>query len=177
MDLLNIKNLIQCGIITLTNNTLSKVTLSDIRLRDIKQRGGCLIRDPHRIAKNTYTGTLYYYYDKYDTELSFAEVTVRYFPIGGATIIGPSPNSNDGFDKLLKYIDKLSEDSVLKSMIMVRKTIDALFIIWQTVLLYSIFRHSINAIFLGDIYLWENVIIKTIMLIALHQVSLIFKRY
>ncbi len=145
--------------------------LKNIRLADLKERGATLIRD-YDIGKDSCSGTIYYYYDKYDEEQSSADVTVRYFPRGGAEITGPHPDSSEGYDKLLKYLEKLHEEGDIKEKILKRKMIAFAFIGIQVLLTVLIGKSLIDALMTGDIEIWEKLIIEMILLVLVNYESL-----
>ena len=142
--------------------------LKDIRLNDLKERGASFIRE-EEIEKDVCTGTLYYYYDKYDEELSAAEVTVHYFPRGGAEITGPNPKSREGYDKLMEYLEKLSTEEAVKEKIKQRKILSLSFIAVKVTLILTIIKNLACAFYSGDIDLWERVIIESITLIIVQM--------
>lgn len=145
--------------------------LKEIRLIDLKERGATFIRD-EEIAKDVCTGTIYYYYDKYDQEQSSADITVRYFPRGGAEIVGPHQHSNHGYDKLMEYLKKLYEEDYIKEKIRRRKMITYTFIAVEVLLAVFIGKNLIEAITTGEIEKWEKMIIEMILLALVNYESL-----
>ena len=144
--------------------------INEIRLNDLKERGASFIREKE-IEKDVCIGTLYYYYDKYDQDLSSAEVTVRYFPRGGAVITGPHPESSKGYEKLTEYLNKLSCEEYIKERIRKRKALSAAFTALKVLMAILMIRSLITGVMTGDLEIWEKLIIESVIFIAIEMIS------
>ncbi len=142
--------------------------LKEIRLDDLKELGASFIRS-NDIKRDVSSGTIYYYFSKYDEELSSAEVTVHYFPKGGAEIIGPNPDGDEGYDKLMEYLENLCKQDYIKDRIRKRRIMKYTFLTIKTVIAMVILISLACAFTTGDIQIWENTIIETILLIIIHM--------